>query len=136
VRRLSKPLGHFLLHLDIPNADGIVPVPLTKEGLVKRGFNQSLLLSRVIARHAGIHLFLDLLFKTRDTPPQLGLSARDRLTNLKNAFKTNGNLAGLSLLLVDDVITTGATVRECARTLLRGGAREVTVLALARAPFT
>jgi len=135
VRRLAKPLGHFLLHLDIPNADGIVPVPLTKNGLIKRGFNQSLLLSRVVARHTGIRLFLDLLFKTRETAPQLGLSARDRLTNLRNAFTTGGNLGGLRLLLVDDVITTGATVRECAKTLLDDGAKEVTVLALARAPF-
>lgn len=135
VRRLSKPLGHLLLLLDIPDADGIVPVPLSKRGLIRRGFNQSLLLSQVISRNTGIPLSIDLLFKIRDTPPQLGLAARERLTNLRGAFAVRGNLNGLSLLLVDDVITTGATVRECSSMLMKAGAKEVTVLALARAPL-
>jgi ComF family protein len=135
VRRLSQPLGNLLLHLDIPPADGIVPVPMSKKGLIKRGFNQSLLLSRVIEKQTGIPLFMNSLFKIKDTPPQIGLSARERLTNLKKAFEVRGNLKGLCLLLVDDVITTGATVRECSKMLMKAGAEEVTVLALARAPL-
>lgn len=135
VRRLSQPLGNLLLHLDIPPADGIVPVPMSKKGLIKRGFNQSLLLSRVIEKRTRTPLFMNSLFKIKDTPPQIGLSARERLTNLKNAFEVRGNLKGLCLLLVDDVITTGATVRECSRTLMKAGAKKVTVLSLARAPL-
>jgi ComF family protein len=135
VRRLSKPLGSFLLCLDIPDADGIIPVPLTKKGLIRRGFNQSLLLAHIIARRTGIALCMESLFKVKETPPQVGLSARERITNLRNAFDVRGNLKDMSLLLVDDVITTGATVRECSRMLMKAGAKEVTVLALARAPL-
>jgi len=135
VRRLSKPLGNLLLDLDIPHADGIIPVPLRKKGLIERGFNQSLLISHLIAKRTGIALFMDSLRKTKDTAPQIGLSARERLMNLKNAFEVRGNVTDLRLLLVDDVITTGATVRECSKMLLKAGAKEVTVLALARAPL-
>lgn len=135
IRRLSKPLGNLLLHLDIPHADGIIPVPLSKKGLIARGFNQSLLISHIIAKHTGITLCMDFLFKTKDTPPQIGLSARERLSNLKNAFEVHGNLKDLRVLLVDDVITTGATVRECSKMLMKAGAQEVIVLALARAPL-
>jgi ComF family protein len=135
IRRLSKPLGNLLLHLDVPSADGIIPVPLSKKGLIARGFNQSLLISHVIARHTGIALFMDSLFKTKDTAPQIGLSARERLSNLKNAFEVHGNITDLRLLLIDDVITTGATVRECSKMLIKAGAKEVIVLALARAPL-
>jgi ComF family protein len=133
VRRLFKPLGKLLLHLDIPHTDGIVPVPLSKKGLIQRGFNQSLLLSRVIAKQSEVPLFVDSLFKIKETPPQIGLSARERLMNLRNAFEVHGNLKDLRLLLVDDVITTGATVRECSRMLMKAGAKEVIVLSLARA---
>jgi competence protein ComFC len=135
VRRLSNPLGTFLLHLDIPPADGVISVPLTKKGLIKRGFNQSLLLAQVIAMRTGIALFMDSLLKVKDTPPQIGLSAGERLTNLRNAFVVRGSFKDLSLLLVDDVITTGATVRECSRMLMKAGAKEVNVLSLARAPL-
>lgn len=135
VRRLSKPLGDFLLRLDIPRADAIIPVPMTKKALIRRGFNQSLLLAHVVARRTGITLFMDSLIKVKETPPQIGLSAGERLTNIKNAFAVRGSLKDLSILLVDDVITTAATVRECSKMLRRAGAREVIVLALARAPL-
>jgi ComF family protein len=135
VRRLYKPLGNLLCHLDIPHADRIIPVPLSKKGLIKRGFNQSLLLSKVISKETGIPLSMDFLLKTKETPPQIGLSAKERVTNLRNAFEVRGNLKDMSLLLVDDVITTGATIRECSKMLMKAGAQEVIVLALARAPL-
>lgn len=135
VRRLSKPLATLLLRLDIPRAEVIVPVPLSKKGLIKRGFNQSLLIAQVIAKQTGMHLSLDALVKTKDTPPQIGLSARERLVNLRNAFQVRGDIRKLSFLLIDDVITTGATVRECSKMLMKAGAKDVAVLALARAPL-
>jgi len=135
VRRLSRPLGNLLLDLDMPDADGIIPVPLRKKGLIERGFNQSLLISHIIAKRTGISLFTDSLRKTKDTAPQIGLSARERLSNLKNAFEVHGDITDLRLLLVDDVITTGATVKECSKMLMKAGAQEVIVLALARAPL-
>ena len=76
---------------------------------------------------------MDILFKKRETQPQIGLSARDRRVNIKNAFEIKGDIEGRRLLLVDDVITTGATVTECSKELLKAGAKEVVVIALARA---
>jgi ComF family protein len=76
---------------------------------------------------------MDTLLKKKETPPQIGLSAKERLLNLKNAFQVIGNIKGLRLLLVDDVMTTGATVTECSKVLMKAGAEEVIVLTLARA---
>jgi predicted amidophosphoribosyltransferase len=74
-----------------------------------------------------------LLVRNRPTPPQQGLKAAVRRQNLKGAFTLNRKLNGERVLLIDDVVTTGATVRECSRVLLEGGAGEVVVAVLARA---
>jgi competence protein ComFC len=132
VKRLSKPLGRLLLSLDLPKIDGIVPVPLNVKRLSERGFNQSLLLARVVSKAIKVPLLIDILFKKKETPPQLGLSAKERQSNLKDAFEANGDIKVLRLLLVDDVMTTGTTVTECSRKLLKAGAKDVVVLTLAR----
>jgi len=132
-KRLTQPLGAFLFTLDFPSVEGIIPVPLHKKSLRNRGFNQSLLLARIIAKRLGVPLFMDVLFKIKETPSQIGLSAKDRLINVRNAFVVKGTLENLRLLLVDDVMTTGATVTECSKQLMKAGAKEVTVLTLARA---
>jgi ComF family protein len=132
VKRLSKPLGRLLLSLDLPKMDGIVPVPLNIKGLRERGFNQSLLLARVVSKAIKVPLLMNILLKKKETPPQIGLSAKKRLSNLKNSFVVKGDVEGLRLLLVDDVMTTGATVTECSRQLLKAGTKEVVVLTLAR----
>jgi predicted amidophosphoribosyltransferase len=75
---------------------------------------------------------MDVLHKLKETPPQLGLSASKRLSNLKGAFQAKRSVQEKRLLLVDDVITTGATVAECAKQLLKAGARKVVVLSIAR----
>jgi ComF family protein len=136
LRRLANPLGELLLELELPRCDGIVPVPLSKKGLWKREFNQSLLLARVISKRLDIPLCMDMLSKKRETPPQIGLDAKERMKNLKGAFEAKGNIKGLTLILFDDVMTTGATVRECSKTLIKAGAKEVIVLVLARARLT
>jgi ComF family protein len=133
VKRLARPLAGLLCTFDLPGLDGIVPVPLSISRLRERGFNQSLLVARVMSRKFHIPLLMDNLMKTRETPPQIGLSAKERLLNLKNAFGVEGNINGFRLLLVDDVMTTGATVTECSKVLIKAGAKEVTVLTLARA---
>ena len=133
LKRFSKTLGKLLLNLDLPETDGIVPVPMTIKRLRERGFNQSLLIARIIAKDTGITLFMDILVKKKETPPQIGLSAKERLLNLKNAFEVKDTIKGLRLLLVDDVMTTGATVTECSKVLMKAGAQEVIVLTLARA---
>jgi len=133
LKRLAKPLSKLLLNFDLPVMDGLVPVPLSIKRLRERGFNQSLLIARVISRKIGTPLLIDTLCKKKDTLPQTGLSARERMLNLKNVFEVKGHIRDLRLLLVDDVMTTGATVSECSKELMKAGAKEVTVLTLARA---
>jgi ComF family protein len=133
IRRLHTPLGKLLLEIDVTAMDAIIPVPLGIKGLRERGFNQSLLLSKVISENAKLPLVMDGLMKIRDTHPQVGLSAKERARNLKGAFIAKKDFREKKLLLVDDVMTTGATANECARQLFKAGAEDVAVLTLARA---
>jgi ComF family protein len=136
LKRIAKPLGRLLLELPIPRADGIVPVPVSVRTLRERGFNQTMLLARVLSKQLGIPVMMDLLFKKKETGPQIGLGAKARADNLKNAFAARGRADGMRLLLLDDVMTTGATVRECSKALLKSGAKEVIVVTLARSFLT
>lgn len=133
IRRLYRPLAELLLRLDVPDADAVVPVPLGSNALRERGYNQALLLSMVVSEKRKRPLIIDGLKKVSETKPQIGLSARERRLNLKGAFIADRSFEGKRLLLIDDVMTTGATVRECAGRLLKAGAAEVSVLTLARA---
>ncbi|MDP2168229.1 MAG: ComF family protein [Thermodesulfovibrionales bacterium] len=133
LKRLAAPLGGLLLGVDMPEADCIVPVPLEIIGLRARGFNQTFLIGRQISKGRRIPLLAGALFKRRKTLPQVGLSAEERALNLKGAFGVRGRLHGKRVLLLDDVMTTGATARECTRELLNAGAEEVAVAVLARA---
>jgi competence protein ComFC len=133
LKRLSKPLGTLLLDCELPVIDGILPVPLSVKGLRERGFNQSLLMAKILSKNLQVPLFMDILWKKKETLPQIGLSKKERSTNLKKAFEVKGDIRGLRLLLVDDVMTTGATITECSKVLMNAGAQEVIVLTLARA---
>ncbi len=132
LKRLAGPLGKLLTELPIHGMDGIVPVPVTRKTLKERGFNQTLLLSMRVSRHFKIPVHMDVLNKKRDTPPQIGLGAKERINNLKNVFEVKGRINKMRLLLLDDVMTTGATVRECSKALMKAGAEEVVVVTLAR----
>ena len=113
--------------------DYIIPVPLSSARFNERHYNQvEVLLESFILNNCNVKL--DVLTRVIDTPHQAGLSRRDRLTNLKGAFKVvdKSSVKGKSVLLVDDVFTTGATVNECATTLIKAGASSVTVLTLCR----
>jgi ComF family protein len=136
LKRLARPLGKLITELRIPLMDGIVPVPVSSRTLRERGFNQTLLLSRILSRHLAIPLQMNLLLKKRETLPQIGLGAKERGKNLRNAFEVTGKLNGQGIILLDDVMTTGATARECAKTLRKAGAGEVVVVTLARSPLT
>ncbi|HYQ47947.1 MAG TPA: phosphoribosyltransferase family protein, partial [Thermodesulfovibrionales bacterium] len=113
--------------------DAIIPVPLTHDGLRERGFNQSLLLGYHLAKKKRLPLNIDILRKVQNTAPQVGLSAKERTANVRTAFVCTGRVADMNILLIDDVMTTGATVNACAKQLLAAGARSVSVLTLARA---
>lgn len=116
------------------NIDFAVPVPLSQKKLQQRGYNQSLLLARELARLRSFPVAENLLHKVRETKEQHGLSAHERETNLKNAFKLSGTLSGETVLLIDDVLTTGKTAETCAQILLQGGAGTVYVAVIGRAP--
>ncbi len=142
IQTLSAPLGK-LLALALPRErsfDVIVPMPLHWRKRWQRGFNQAELLAREIGRrtHTPVR---NALRRVRYTDSQAGLTSARRRQNVSGAFQASRRanlfstqpLEGRSVLLIDDVITTGATAASCARALKRAGARHVTVLALARA---
>lgn len=110
-----------------------VPVPLHWVRLGDRSFNQSFLLAREITAHTGGKI-VTLLKRTRNTPAQSGQGLRTRVQNVKGAFAvSNKQEIPKSVLLIDDVVTTGATVAECARVLKESGVERVRVLSFARA---
>ncbi|HAD03149.1 MAG: hypothetical protein A2091_11160 [Desulfuromonadales bacterium GWD2_61_12] len=111
----------------------LVPVPLHPSRLRQRSFNQALLLARHLGRHCHIAVAPRLLQRVRATPPQPGLSVEERRRNLRQAFALGRPLTGERVLLIDDVMTTGATARACAEVLRAGGAAEVAVAVLGRA---
>ena len=115
--------------------DLLIPVPLHKKRLRERGFNQTLLLVKELSRRTGIPYRKRILQKKRPTVPQVNLSGLEREKGVKGAFcfSEREKLEGKSILLVDDVFTTGATVNECSKILLTGGADRVDVLTLAHA---
>jgi ComF family protein len=115
--------------------DAIVAVPLHVSRLRERGYNQALELARPLARALGVRLETDLLRRVRATAAQTGLDAEARRRNLRDAFAIAATRAiPVHVALLDDVMTTGTTVRECARVLRRAGVERVDVWALARAP--
>ena len=108
--------------------DLVVPVPLSRARLQERGFNQAL----EISRHLGAKVEIDLCRRVRDTAAQMDLPFGDRQGNVRGAFACAGDVKGLCLAVVDDVMTTGATLDEMARTLKRAGAARVVNWVLAR----
>jgi competence protein ComFC len=112
----------------------LVPVPLTKNKLKKRGFNQSEEIAKKLSRNLNISVVADCLIKEKETSAQMELAREERLKNIKGAFSVLNpeKIRGKKILLVDDVYTTGATMEECARVLKRAGAQEVWGVAVAR----
>ena len=113
--------------------DLIVPVPLHRSRLRKRGFNQSIEIARTAARFLGVRLEIDAITRTRKTDPQTELPLARRKQNMRGAFQTSVSLKDLSIVIVDDVITSGHTVSELARILKQAGAARVGVWGIARA---
>jgi ComF family protein len=133
--RLLRFFGEqmLLIALTLPRVDAIVPVPLHRKRQWQRRFNQARLLSEYVSQLSGIPV-LDCLQKKKQTVAQSSLSGVARRKNLKGAFSCIEDVQiPKVVLLIDDVITTGATMEECARTLRRNGARKVYALSIARA---
>ncbi len=139
---LAAPLAAVLdqaIDREAPTANAgliVAPVPVTPARLAQRGFNQAWELARRLARRRGLPAHPQALHRVLDTSPQAGLSGTERRRNLRNAFAPSSGaaLGGTHVALVDDVMTTGATAREAAAALLRGGALSVQLWVLARTP--
>jgi ComF family protein len=134
---LARPLGELLAssvrHGATARPDLVVPVPLHVSRLRARGYNQSRELARHLGHQLKVPVAVDLLRRTRATAPQQELDAAARGSNVAGAFAVSGRLPGRRILLVDDVLTTGATARECAGALRKAGAASVEVAVLGRA---
>lgn len=114
--------------------DTILPVPMHPRKLRKRTYNQSVLLAARLSGKTGIPVDRMNLVKTRATPPQSFLAREDRMTNIRGAFSLRkpGRVEGKNILVVDDVMTTGTTLNECARVLKKAGAARVDAATVAR----
>ncbi|MGA9581408.1 MAG: ComF family protein [Allosphingosinicella sp.] len=135
---LAETLAHFMTRHICPGEGDVllVPVPLHRWRIWKRGYNQAALIASALSRRTGLPAGLDLLSRIRATPPLKGLGRRERRLAVRGAFKVppraRSALAGRRVLLVDDVYTSGATAAACARALKRGGAASVEILCWAR----
>ena len=126
--------GHIQAMAD--RFDVIVPLPVTEKRLRERGFNQSFIIAEEIGGMTGKPLNYNVLFKTKETRDQYLLSRQERRSNVRGAFavKNNKEMAKMTVLLVDDLFTTGSTAREASKLLLRAGAHKVVLFTLARTP--
>ena len=136
---MAKPLSELLIRfadqfLSFSSFDALLPVPLSRKRERERGFNQSLLLSQRFSQATGLSLLENVLIRWRETPSQISLSKEERHRNVAEAFRIKDpeRIQKRRLLLVDDILTTGATVNACAATLKEAGAASVCVLTLAR----
>jgi ComF family protein len=114
--------------------DLLVAPPIASSRLRERGFNQAVVIAKVVGAELGIRHSPDALAKVRETSPQPGLGRKARLANLRDAFRCDARLAGEHVAIVDDVMTTGATLDALARALKRAGAARVVNLVAARTP--
>jgi ComF family protein len=129
---LAKPIGSRLreqLQLEGFEGKSVIPTPLHRSRIRQRGFNQA----ELLARQLGLRVHTRLLRRRKNTPSQTGLSRSERALNLSAAFEVRETPPDC-VILVDDVLTTGATAHEIAKTLKRAGARRVEVLTAARVP--
>lgn len=127
-RELVRIYGEWIKRCRV---EAIVPIPLSKRRMRQRGFNQAELVAREVGRQTGIPVYGKLLVRVRDTRAQKELSEEERKINLKKAFKTTANKVQLKhILLIDDIYTTGCTMREAAGELKRSGVRDVYCLSI------
>ncbi len=139
ITRYAKPLGSLLaasagLGVNWRDYDMAMPVPLHPERIRERGFNQSVILARIILQGSGVPIKFDVLHRVKSTIPQTGLTGTKRRENVRGAFGVSERalVAGRSILLVDDIVTTGSTINACAKALKKAGAKRVDAVAVAR----
>jgi len=140
ITELHVPLGQVLVRFiqdqglsEFIKNFTVVPVPLHKSRTRFRGFNQSEILADYFSQKLNLNQEKNILFRKKNTVPQTTLDRTNRKTNIQSAFSTNPekNLNGKKILLIDDIVTTGATLNECAKTLKKAGSKSVWALVLA-----
>ncbi|MFZ1036726.1 MAG: ComF family protein [Smithella sp.] len=136
---IGETLASFMAGFSFPDIDFtdyslIIPVPLHIKRLRERGFNQSLVLARAVEHKRQIPVNFSVLKRHKFTLTQTGSNRNERKENIKGAFEVSDKkkIDGKNIILIDDVYTTGATINECAKTLIKAGAQKVAVLTLAR----
>jgi len=136
---LAKYFGELMVNFieengGVDDIDCIIPVPMYKKKQNKRDYNQAELLGRYLAEYFKIPLFTDVLIRVKETSPQHELSREERFLNVKDVFGVinSHKIKWACILLVDDILTTGATADECSKVLLGSGAFQIRVFTLAR----
>jgi ComF family protein len=133
---LARTMSRYMQPLlsELPPEAVLVPVPLHRARLWNRGFNQSAIVARELSRRVGASVAVDALKRIKATPPLKGLSMVQRRRTVAGAFRVNpeSDLGGRTVVLVDDVLTTGSTANACARVLKRAGAKRVELISWAR----
>lgn len=135
-KNLAAPLSNRLISALAQKQwtfDIIIPVPLHTDREKNRGYNQAYLLSQQVAQYMNITCQPDYLTRYQNTPHQVGLNASERRENVKDAFLATEDVAGQSILLIDDVVTTGATLDECAKALFKADATTVYAVTVSHA---
>ena len=129
-RYFGRAMAIYADYIEIPYVDYVVPVPVHSSRLRHRGFNQSRLLAEIYAAERD-EILGDVLQRVKHTKAQSGLTKTQRMLNVRGAFRSTEDVRGKTILLIDDIFTTGSTVDECTRVLKRAGAKEVYVFCLA-----
>lgn len=130
-KRFLAELLYTALSREDVSPDILTFVPLHWTRMIRRGYNQSALIARELSGYMGMSVRYGILRKSRNTPSQVGLERKDRERNLRSAFSARG-VEGKSVMVIDDVITTGQTAREVSRTLKRAGASRVIFVSIGR----
>lgn len=124
----NKPSSHTLTR----KIDLLIPMPMHSTRLKERGFNQALELARIVAKNMQLQLDYTACQRTKLTPPQASLPLKERIKNIRGVFDCQKSLQGLNIAIVDDVMTTGASLNELAKTLKQAGASHVECWVIAR----
>lgn len=136
---VAKLLSHLfcehIINEKVTVPDIIMPVPLHKKRLKERGYNQAVEIAKPIAKKFNIPLLINACVRIRYTKPQIEMPSELRKQNIKNAFEIKKSIAGLSIAIIDDVMTTGNTVNELSKMLMKSGAKQVEIWCIARTFF-
>lgn len=131
---LAKTFGYIMAKRlneeNTENVDMVVPVPISYKRKRDRGYNQTELITKELCKETGLMMRCDVLIKTKEIPPISSMNKTEREKAVKGAYEVLSDIKGMTILLTDDIYTTGSTVNECARVLKKKGAKEVRVLTL------